>query len=291
LHAKSNFFELGSVAGVGISLEGMNNVSLTDNHLVTNKHGLHITAGENITVSGGRIYRNGQNGLRLDGGKFVSINGVAFMDNGFTATNIHDQVYVAAGVTHFNLIGNTIGKIRGDKLLSRYGIYIADGLSDHYVIGGNVIAGFGTGEVYDGGWLGTDKAVSSFSENKPRVNAHTTTSDNKGKTLWSRRIHDNTTALITARVLAQGANGAVRNAYIRSVLVYNEGGKAVIEGSVLDGGSIESLPAGDCTFTVTGNEVQLRVVAVAGNVIDWYANVEIIDALDRTAVSLRPLQK
>ncbi|MHC1696859.1 MAG: right-handed parallel beta-helix repeat-containing protein [Geobacteraceae bacterium] len=291
LHAKNNFFELGSAAGVGISLEGMNNVSLTDNHLVTNKYGLHITGGENITVSGGRLYRNGQNGLRLEGGKFVNITGVAFMDNGFTAANTHDQIFVAAGVSYFHIVGNSFGKVRQDKLLPRYGIYVADGPSDHYDISGNVIADYSIGDVYDGGWNAANKHISSFNENKPRVNAHTSTTNGMGKTLWSRTLHDNTTALISAKVLSQGANGTDRNAFIRSVVVYRKGGNAVIQGAVLDGGTIKSSAHSDCTFIASGKEIQLRVIGEAGKVIDWFANVEIIDAMDKTAMRAIPLQR
>lgn len=67
-------------------------------------------------------------------------------------------IKVAAGASYFKITNNTIGKGPLGTGLQKYGIEVAVGASDHYVICNNMLHGNATSALSDGG-SGTDKRV------------------------------------------------------------------------------------------------------------------------------------
>lgn len=291
-----SYFECGSTGGTGISVEGGSNIQFSGNHSVTNINGLVISGGNGIQYRGGRLYHNAQNGAKLLGGTDVNINGVTIDDNGFSTNNTYDQVYVAANVSQFNLQSNTIGKHRPDGILPRYGVYVAPGKSEKYNISGNLITDFGTAAIFDGGYVGGTSSWSKINtgniggaENVKQIHANVATSSDTPVALWTKTLTDKLAYYITAKVISQYAAGAgAINAYTRSVLVYRDGGGATIVGAVANTETIEYAAVFDCTFAVSGNDVQLLVTGVNGSTDHWDANIEIMAVMDATTWGALP---
>lgn len=277
IHLEGCFFECGTTAVDGILIAGATNVKIEGCHVSTSFYGIRVTSGKGITIIGCRIYFNYRNGINLAGGEDVSIVGCQILDNSTVTDNTWDAIVVAANVSDFVIVGNTIGSVRGTPEICRYGIYITDGTTANCIIRGNRITDYGTGAIYDGG-TGEGHCVDgnqAATEERPLMANQASTADATVTTLWSLGLLDERVYYITATVLAQKTDGSSRAAYQRTCLVYRDaGGGATIQGqSSLD--TIESVAAWDCTFDVSANTVRLRVTGAAATNIKWRATVEV----------------
>jgi hypothetical protein len=130
---------------VGCRLDGF---TWADGHVLQNyAHGFQFNGGTNLSVSNTQVYNNNIGDYAAPPG--VGGHGIA----------------IGPGVSGFRLIGNTCGPGGWHRLMlgpnrQHYGIYVATGASDHYVVMGNVCSGNVTGGTFDGG-TGTAKSVVS----------------------------------------------------------------------------------------------------------------------------------
>lgn len=261
----------------GVVVAGGTHVEFFGLHVTTAKRGVRVTGGKGISLHGGRLYYNAEEGARIEGGTGVMIDGVSVCDNSTSSAGTYDGVYVAAGVSDFQILGTRPGSVRGTPVQCRYSIYVADGTSNRYVVEGNTCTEYATGAVYDGG-SGPDKSVRS---NTGAKTSHIgtpntlTTTDATVTTLWSHTLADEAAYYVRATVVGQASDTSVRFAYQRTCLVYRDGGGATIQGqSSLD--TIESNAAMDCTFDASGNDVRLRVTGLAGTTLRWRASVDLV---------------
>jgi hypothetical protein len=102
-----------------------------------------------------------------------------------------------------------------------------------------------------------------------------TTSDATVTTLQTIPITANKSYLIEARVVARYTGGAAGTpndgaAYVRQALVTTKGGAVTITGltSVL---TAEDQPGWDCTLTVSGANILVRVTGAANNNVTWHS--------------------
>lgn len=119
------------------------------------ENGVTITAGsstiDGIALIGHRSLNNQKHGLRLSGGLNVHIKDGQFAGNGGLASNTYDGILVIAGTTDFMITGNRSGAFAGFTNIQRYGINIASGASDSYIVTGNDTRSNVTGGLNDGG--------------------------------------------------------------------------------------------------------------------------------------------
>jgi hypothetical protein len=158
IHIANSFFEGGAASATGLLVNGGTNIHLLDNHCAVNLYGLRVASGDGVQVIGGRYYFNNRNGIRLEGGTNIYINGAHVLDNSNAATNSWDGIFVAAGVSEWKVQNSFVGKVRGDAIQDRYSLYVAAGASDNYAITGNRFSDYGTGGFFDGG-TGTSKVI------------------------------------------------------------------------------------------------------------------------------------
>lgn len=273
-------FECGSTAADAILIgaaatPGPSNVNFVDCHCTTSLYGLRIVSGQAIEFIGGRLYYNGRNAVRIEGGTNVIVTDVAINDNN-TAAGSWDAIFVAADVTYFRLIGNGIGSVRGVPVPVRYGIYVSDGVSNNYVIANNTITNYSTGAVYNGG-TGPQQSVennTNSQENYPIEHVSLLTLDATPTNIWTHTLLDEQSYYIKATVVGQDTATNSVFAYQRTCLVYRNGGSATIQGqSSID--TIETTASADCVFVTSSNDVSIQITGVAGTGIRWRANVEV----------------
>lgn len=115
--------------------------------------------GESLIGPGTRIAGCWTDGVYISAGPTnIKIHGSNIYLNSIAGSGSYDGIAVAAGATYFDIIGNTIGKGPQGTGNQRYGVYVAVGASDSYVVLGNMLHGNATGALSDGG-TGTDKEV------------------------------------------------------------------------------------------------------------------------------------
>lgn len=149
-------------AGTGGVIEG---VSLVDLWAATNSsNGVHIsTTGtgkiDGVYFHGGRVFNNSAEGILLDGGTNISVNGVQVAGNGATTRS---GITVNAAVTGLNISGCRIGPEAGFTSKQTYGIQL-QGFAISGVIAGNDLSGNITDGVVNGA---TSPNAVSISGNK-----------------------------------------------------------------------------------------------------------------------------
>jgi len=72
--------------------------------------------------------------------------------------NTNNGIFIAAGVVNFKIVGCTIGPSGEFPANAQWGVYIASGGSDYYIISNNKITDNTAGQLFDGG-VGTNKIV------------------------------------------------------------------------------------------------------------------------------------
>lgn len=123
-------------------------------------HGIRIMStfrGEG-TISGSRIFGNTNHGILMQAPGFSIVNN-QIGDNSVATANTYDGIAVAANLNDFVITGNQIGNLIGvSGNNQRYGVSVAAGTSDYYIISSNWCRGNTTGTVTDGG-TGVNKSV------------------------------------------------------------------------------------------------------------------------------------
>lgn len=120
--------------------------------------GCTVQNSEAITFNGGKFINNAQHGLVIGTGSVrTKVLGATFSGNSTAAANTYSGISVAAGVSDFTIVGNTLGGSLGFGT-QRHGIVVAAGASDRYSIAHNQVSGNGTSGVSDGG-TGVNKSV------------------------------------------------------------------------------------------------------------------------------------
>ena len=115
---------------------------------------------DSLLWSGGRIRENYTNGVRLRSSiKHVNITGTQIEANSIQADGMHAGVLVDAGVSDWMVTASRIG-LNASSSTNRhsYGVQVASGASNRYVISDNHLNGNATGAISDGG-SGTNKNV------------------------------------------------------------------------------------------------------------------------------------
>jgi hypothetical protein len=119
--------------------------------------GLVVNGGSNIEWVGGTFHLNQREGLQINSSSDVKIVGSHFSDDSQATTNTYDDIFVAANVSNFSLIGNNHKDLTSTGKVCKYGVEIASGTSDYYSVladtnNGNCVGG----QIVDGG-SGTHK--------------------------------------------------------------------------------------------------------------------------------------
>ena len=120
---------------------------------------------DGVTIASSTIDSNYTYGILLDKGKNIGISGNKIFANskGGKSSISYDGIYVAAEVSHFSITNNQLGSggyfntIHAGGV-TNYGVFVAAGASDDYIISLNRGFGNTSGIVYDGG-TGKNKYV------------------------------------------------------------------------------------------------------------------------------------
>lgn len=154
---RHNGWELG--IGTGGPMRGINLVGCWSGNNTEN--GILISSNVvDTNIIGGRIIHNDKHGISITGGLNVLISGNKILNNSAGSSTTYHGINVAAGVTYFNITNNNIasGIANLPAGTQGYGINIASGASDYYVISGNNLYPNGTGQLNDLG-SGTNKYI------------------------------------------------------------------------------------------------------------------------------------
>jgi hypothetical protein len=121
--------------------------------------GITIFTADGVRFTGGGAINCWTNGVFVtSSAKRVAFNGFAVRGNSQQASNTHAGIAIQAGTTDFSIIGCMLSGTIGFGTQA-WGVAVASGASDRYVIVNNLVSGNGTGGVSDGG-TGTNKTVS-----------------------------------------------------------------------------------------------------------------------------------
>lgn len=122
-----------------------------------------LNGGDAIELVGNNFDRDAISGVYLN----TTAKGILIANNNFVSNNYSNSandhgISIAAGVSDFVITGNRFtnspyAMYTGHQ---KYGIYVANGASDRYIITNNLVSGNETGGVYDGG-TGVNKNVSN----------------------------------------------------------------------------------------------------------------------------------
>lgn len=114
---------------------------------------------DSIVFLGCTFINTPQHGCVVDvGAKRTVFKGCKFISNSRSAPNTYSGLVFAAGTTDFIVVGNIFTNGLGFPGVQQYGVLVAAGASDRYIIKDNLVSGNGTAGVLDGG-TGTNKAV------------------------------------------------------------------------------------------------------------------------------------
>jgi Pectate lyase superfamily protein len=138
--------------GVGWDFEAAASMRLTNSWAATGFYGIIAKAVAGLSITDSRIYNNSQAGIWLDtGATDVSIKDSTVTHNSTGSPGADPGILVAAGVGRFQILGNEIGAADGFGSTQSYGVLIASGSSDNFMIVGNDLQNNITAEYSNGG--------------------------------------------------------------------------------------------------------------------------------------------
>lgn len=150
-------FDLGQGYGIYCytALGAIHLLSISQTWVATNFGGGIYLGGSGsvsqVNLSDVYCSNNNGNGLTIDSNcENITINGGSF------ASNVNNGIFVAANVTNFMIRGAICGPTGEFVANNGYGIYIASGTSNNYIVSNNQLAGNTAGSFFDGG-TGTNK--------------------------------------------------------------------------------------------------------------------------------------
>jgi len=156
------YFDQGSAYGVYIAGNSgdVDLVKLSNIWSCTNTN-----SGIALVTSGGTVNRVEMSNCTLSNnthGLFINDSGPKFfsLNNSTCSGNSQNGVYVAGGVTDFQLVQNVMGAAGEFTVNGQYGIYLATGASDRYIITNNIIRANTSGQLSDNG-TGTNKVITN----------------------------------------------------------------------------------------------------------------------------------
>jgi hypothetical protein len=113
---------------------------------------------DDINFIGQRVFFNGKEGIKLNGGINIKFNGFSVAGNSASSSGTYDGIYVAANVTKFSFVNGSSTQSDQANNTQKYGILVAAGTSDYYNISNNDLHTNVTGALSDGG-TGTHKEI------------------------------------------------------------------------------------------------------------------------------------
>lgn len=126
----------------------------TANPFANAGHGIHIKGNQSKAIKfvSGVVRENGGHGVYVEGGNSIHFLGLDADGNSQAADNTYDGYYVAANLSDINIAMCYTGKINTTLGRDpRYGIYIATGTGDDFIISGiNFTATNQTGAMFNG---------------------------------------------------------------------------------------------------------------------------------------------
>ncbi|MFQ5442702.1 MAG: glycosyl hydrolase family 28-related protein [Thermodesulfobacteriota bacterium] len=115
---------------------------------------------DGIHLVGCRFFNNGTNGLGIAGGSNVNIDSCLASGNSQTVSNTDSGIWIDSGVGNFTVRNCHSGQMAGFGNTQKYGIEVAAGASDNYMITNNVVRVNATGGFADGG-TGANKVAAN----------------------------------------------------------------------------------------------------------------------------------
>jgi hypothetical protein len=106
---------------------------------------------DGVTIAEARIYNNGRHGVLYSGGTNVEFRGNTVSGNSQSSPGNYHGMAVAAGAGGFRVNGGLYGPSSGWAASAGYGILIATGASDDYMIHGATFIDELSGKLSDGG--------------------------------------------------------------------------------------------------------------------------------------------
>ncbi|RYD63870.1 MAG: hypothetical protein EOP58_10650 [Sphingomonadales bacterium] len=125
--------------GVGWNFQAAQSMRLTNSWSATAAvYGIQVKDADGLSITDSRIYNSGADGILVEpGARNLTIKDSTITGNSRTAPRQHHGINIAAGVSDFQIMGNMIGTADGFRDTQGYGVYIAPGASDNYMIVAN----------------------------------------------------------------------------------------------------------------------------------------------------------
>ena len=125
--------------GVGWNFQAAQSMRLTNSWSATAAvYGIQVKDADGLSITDSRIYNNGADGIFVEpGARNLTIKDSTITGNSRGAPRRHFGINIAAGVSDFQIMNNMIGQADGFANSQAYGIYIAPGVTDNYMILGN----------------------------------------------------------------------------------------------------------------------------------------------------------
>ncbi|NML07824.1 right-handed parallel beta-helix repeat-containing protein [Sphingomonas sp. G-3-2-10] len=148
--------------GVGWNFQAAQSMRLTNSWSATAAvHGVIVKDVDGLSITDSRIYNNGGDGILVEpGARNLTIKDSTITGNSRGAPRRHYGINVSAGVSDFQILGNMIGTADGFANTQAYGIYIAPGASDNYMIVANEVRRNLSGGLQNGA-TGANKVVAN----------------------------------------------------------------------------------------------------------------------------------
>jgi hypothetical protein len=125
--------------GIGWNFQSAHSIRLTNSWAATAAvHGIVVKAVDGLSITDSRIYNNGADGIVVGPeARNLSIKSSTITGNSRLAPRHNYGIDLAAGAHDFQILDNDIGQSDGFGNTQAYGIYIAPGATDNYMIVGN----------------------------------------------------------------------------------------------------------------------------------------------------------
>lgn len=119
-----------------------------------------VSQPDGLRFIGLRAHNNGRNGFISNGSINLAVGDSDFAGNSLGASGTYHGITIGAGVSKFQLTNNRSGQSSGFGNTQGYGIMVASGTSNNYIITSNHLIGNITAGLSDGG-SGSTKAVAN----------------------------------------------------------------------------------------------------------------------------------
>lgn len=150
----------GGVTKNGVVIDSGLNVKFYSVTIQSSLKGMLINSCVGCSFVGGTLHLNQQHGIHVVSAFYTNIAANHFSDNSQGTTNTFDDILIAAGVTNFQIRGNFHADFSSTGKVCKWGVEVAAGASNNYVIDDVNPGSCGTGSVSDSG-TGLSKRVCS----------------------------------------------------------------------------------------------------------------------------------